>query len=275
MQIHGINKLTLLDFPERLACLVFTGSCNYRCPFCHNASLVVNPNSQPLIPEEEIFSFLKSRTGVLEGICISGGEPTLQADLEDFIKKVRELGFLVKLDTNGSRPEVVESLLSQGLLDYVAMDIKNSPAKYTVTCGLRYDVNNPLSVTGSDNSADNLVTAVVQKTNDNLVTAAVQETEDNLVTAAVRKTADLLMHSGIRYEFRSTLIREFHTEADLLAIGSWLRGADRYFLQSFRDSDTLVGAAEGQFHSFTKEEMHHFQSILEPFFHYVGLRGID
>ncbi len=135
MNIHGINKLTLLDYPGKLACLLFTGRCNYRCPFCHNASLVLRPNSQPVIQESEIFDFLELRKGTLEGVCISGGEPTLNPDLPDFIKRIKELGYAVKLDTNGTNPAMLSSLLKEQVLDMVAMDIKNSKEKYALTCG--------------------------------------------------------------------------------------------------------------------------------------------
>lgn len=136
MQIHGFNKTTLLDYPEHLAATIFTGGCNFRCPFCHNGSLVLNPASQPQIGEEEILSVLEKRKHILEGVCITGGEPTLQPDLAEFIRKIKKLGLLVKLDTNGSRPEVVRECLSGGLLDYVAMDIKNIPEKYALSTGL-------------------------------------------------------------------------------------------------------------------------------------------
>lgn len=135
MKISGYNKLTLLDFPEKMACTVFLPNCNFRCPFCHNASLVLSPDTQPSISEEEFLSFLKKRKGVLEGVCITGGEPTLQPDLYDFILKIKELGYLVKLDTNGYRPDVLQKLLP--ILDYVAMDIKNSPENYAETVGLK------------------------------------------------------------------------------------------------------------------------------------------
>lgn len=130
MKIRGFNKTTLLDYPGHVAATVFTGGCNFRCPFCHNADLVLNPESQPLVPEEEVLSHLKKRRGILEGVCITGGEPTLQPDLPDFIRKIRELGYLVKLDTNGYRPEVLMSLLTEDMLDYVAMDVKASPDNY-------------------------------------------------------------------------------------------------------------------------------------------------
>ncbi|MCM1058097.1 MAG: anaerobic ribonucleoside-triphosphate reductase activating protein [Firmicutes bacterium] len=135
MEIHGLNKTTLLDYPGHVAATVFTGGCNFRCPFCHNGDLVLDPKSQPVIPEEEVFAWLKKRQGILEGVCITGGEPTLQPDLPDFIGKVRELRYLVKLDTNGYRPEVLARLLEEGLLDYVAMDVKASPDNYKKAAG--------------------------------------------------------------------------------------------------------------------------------------------
>ena len=136
MKIKGLQKTTLLDFPEKLACTVFTGGCNFRCPFCHNASLVLRAGEAQEISEADFFNYLSKRKGMLDGVCITGGEPTLCPDLEDFIKKIKELGLLVKLDTNGTFPEKIESLLDKGLVDYVAMDIKNSKSKYALTAGI-------------------------------------------------------------------------------------------------------------------------------------------
>lgn len=136
MIIKGLQKTTLLDFPGRVACTIFTGGCNFRCPFCHNASLVLQPAKVSTIDEDEFFSFLKKRTGILDGVCITGGEPLLQPDIIPFIKKIRELGFSVKLDTNGSRFDLLKQLIDEGLVDYVAMDIKNSPQKYAESIGL-------------------------------------------------------------------------------------------------------------------------------------------
>ena len=127
MQIFGFNKTTLLDYPEHVACTVFTGGCNFRCPFCQNGGLVEGLSDQLPLPEEEIFSVLKKRRGVLSGVCITGGEPTLQPDLAEFLKKIKALGYLVKLDTNGYRPDVIATLDRECLLDYIAMDIKSSP----------------------------------------------------------------------------------------------------------------------------------------------------
>ena len=136
MVIKGLQKTTLLDFPGKLACTVFTGGCNFRCPFCHNASLVIRPSDVEEISEEKFFSYLKKRQGILDGVCITGGEPLLNKDIEDFIRRIRSLGLLVKLDTNGAFPERLERLLDEGLVDYVAMDIKNSKEKYAATAGL-------------------------------------------------------------------------------------------------------------------------------------------
>lgn len=135
MNIHGFNKSTLLDYPKHLAATIFVGGCNMRCPFCHNASLVLRPNSQPIITEEEILTYLTKRKNILEGVCITGGEPTLYPELPLFINKIKKIGLKVKLDTNGTNPDMMEELVNKKLIDYVAMDIKNSKEKYKVTAG--------------------------------------------------------------------------------------------------------------------------------------------
>lgn len=135
MIISGIQKLTALDFPDRLACTVFSPGCNMRCPFCHNASLVLSP-SDGQISEDELFSLLKTRRGILDGVCFTGGEPLLQKGIDGVMRRVKELGFLVKLDTNGTMPDRLAALTEEGLVDFVAMDVKNSPEKYPLTCGL-------------------------------------------------------------------------------------------------------------------------------------------
>ena len=134
MKIEALQKLTLLDYPQKMACTIFTHGCNFRCPFCHNAGLVTE-SAQAEITEEEVLKFLKSRQGILEGVCITGGEPLMQEGIEEFIKAVKDMGYLVKLDTNGSFPEKLKALCKKGLIDYVAMDIKNSKQKYAATAG--------------------------------------------------------------------------------------------------------------------------------------------
>ena len=136
MEIHGLQKLTLLDFPGHTACTVFTGRCNFRCPFCQNASLVLRPESLAVIPEEDVFAFLEKRKGLLDGVAVTGGEPTLQPDLPDFLRRIRDLGYAVKLDTNGTHPDLLKRLVRDGLVQYAAMDIKNAPARYAETAGV-------------------------------------------------------------------------------------------------------------------------------------------
>lgn len=136
MKIKGLQKTTLLDFPSKVACTVFTGGCNFRCPFCHNASLVLNPDIAPDFDIEEFFSYIKKRKNILDGVCITGGEPLLNKDIIQFMERIREIGLLIKLDTNGSNPKLLSEITERGLVDYIAMDIKNSKEKYAKTCGL-------------------------------------------------------------------------------------------------------------------------------------------
>lgn len=137
MIIHGLQKMTLLDFPGRVACTVFLGGCDMRCPFCHNAELI-DGSAPAALTEEELLRFLRSRTGLLDGVAVTGGEPTLRADLPAFLGRIREMGYPVKLDTNGMHPERLEELIRADLVQYVAMDIKNSPERYARTAGLEH-----------------------------------------------------------------------------------------------------------------------------------------
>ena len=136
MKIHGFQKLTLLDYPGLVACTVFLGGCNFRCPFCQNGNLVLHPEREPLVGEEEVFAHLEKRKGLLDGVCVTGGEPTLHPELPEFLARIRSMGYKIKLDTNGYRPEVLKSVVRAGLADYVAMDIKNTPERYGETAGL-------------------------------------------------------------------------------------------------------------------------------------------
>ncbi len=166
MKIGGFSKLTLLDFPGCVACIVFTSGCNFRCPFCHNASLVTHTKDSEDISEDEILSYLKKRKGLLDGVVITGGEPLLQNGIEDFIIKVRDLGYKVKLDTNGSFPDKLKNLLENGLLDYVAMDIKNSKEKYSATAGCEVnlaDIEKSISLLENSGIDYELRTTVTQE----------------------------------------------------------------------------------------------------------------
>ncbi len=201
MKISGLLKLTALDYPEKLACTVFTGGCNLRCPFCHNASLVLGSGED--ISEDEFFAFLKKRRGILDGVCITGGEPLLQSGIEDFIKKIKGLDFLVKLDTNGAYPDKLSSLIDKGLVDYVAMDIKNCPEKYPMTCGI------------SKSSDEFFVT--------------------------FKESIDIILKGRVPYEFRTTVVRELHSLNDIEKAGETIKGAEKWFLQCFKDSGDLIG----------------------------------
>lgn len=230
MNIHGFNKLTLLDYPEHLGATIFLGSCNFRCPFCQNAGLVLNPAGEPTIPTEEVLAHLRKRFGILEGVCITGGEPTLSADLTDFIRKIKAIGYLVKLDTNGTNPTLIRTLHEEGLLDYVAMDIKSSKEHYAQAAGLA--------------SVD---------------------------MDAISQSVDYLMHSGIDYEFRTTVVKEIHDTEDFVSIGEWIGGCKRYFLQAYRDSEHIIAPG---YHAHTEEKMQEFQTLLQEKIPLVELRGI-
>lgn len=202
MKIFGLQKMTLLDFPGRVACTVFLGGCNFRCPFCHNGSLVRAGEGSPIMSTDEFLAFLDTRRGRLQGVCVSGGEPTLNEDLPELLSEIKSRGFAVKLDTNGTNPEMLYGLIADGLVDYVAMDIKNTLAKYPTTSGV----------------------------------------ESNALIGAVRESAELLMMGRVDFEFRTTLVRELHTPTDIDEIGSWLAGSEKYFLQTYRkEGDLLVG----------------------------------
>ena len=231
MVIHGLQKLTLLDYPGHTACTVFTGRCNWRCPFCHNASLVLRPEEQPVIDQEEFFAFLKKRRGLLDGVAVTGGEPTLNRDLPDFLRRVKEQGFETKLDTNGTNPAMLREILSAGLADYVAMDIKAGRDNYP-------------AVTGTVRPG----------------------------LAAVEESVELLKACGVEHEFRTTVVRELHSEADFADIGRWLRGEERYFLQAFKDSGDLVS---GSCSPCTREEMERFLSVVRESIPGAELRGMD
>ena len=201
MEIAGLQKLTLLDFPGRVACTVFLSGCNYRCPYCHNAELI-DGILPPVMESGELLAFLKKRQGLLDGVCITGGEPTLRGrELTELIRTVRAMSFAVKLDTNGTRPALLKELVSEGLLSYVAMDIKNSPDRYAETAG----------VSGAQ-------------------------------LEAVRESVDFLLTGQVDYEFRTTVVSELFDDNSFLGIGPWIRGARRYFLQPFEDRDTVAVA---------------------------------
>ncbi|MFT3985556.1 MAG: anaerobic ribonucleoside-triphosphate reductase activating protein [Lachnospiraceae bacterium] len=231
MQIHGLQKTTLLDYPGKVAATIFFGGCNYRCPFCHNMNLVRHPESEPAISKEEVLAFLKSRRNILDGVCITGGEPTLQKDLIPFIYEIKELGYLVKLDTNGAHPNTLKVLVQNRLIDYAAMDIKSSPGTYAVVCGVK-----------------------------------------NLSFAPIQESISFLIGGQLPYEFRTTVVSEYHNEAVFHEIGKLISGAEDYYLQSFQDSEFVENHT---LHACRKEELLYFQELLSAYVKHVELRGIN
>ena len=230
MLIHGLQKMTLLDFPGHVACTVFLSGCDLRCPFCHNFELAEN-KAPALMTDEEFFAFLKKRSGLLDGVAVTGGEPCLNAELPGFLKRCRDMGFMTKLDTNGHHPKMLERVLSEGLADYVAMDIKNSPRKYAMTAGVKHvDMDR------------------------------------------IRSSIALLMGGDTDYEFRTTVVREFHEEDDLRQIGGMIAGAKRYFLQSFTDRDTVPF---GGFSAPDRQTLEKYAAAAREYVPNTGLRGVD
>lgn len=232
MIISGLQKTTLLDYPGHVASTIFFGGCNMRCPFCHNMNLVLGLNDDPTFSDEEVLNFLASRLGILDGVCITGGEPTLVPELPDFIRKIKNLGLSVKLDTNGTNPEVLKNLVYDKLIDYVAMDIKSSLDNYATVCAV-----------------------------------------PNIRLAPIRESIDFLINSQcVEYEFRTTVVSDYHTSNVMEEIGKLLQGAKRYYLQNFVDSEYVFD------HSLTpctKEKLQEYVRQLEKYISFVDIRGID
>ena len=238
MRIGGFLPTTLLDYPGKLACTVFTQGCNMRCPFCQNGGLVLPEHFEAPLSEDEILAKIKKRSHVLEGVCISGGEPTLQPDLAEFLKKIKELGLSVKLDSNGWHPQTLKQLWQDGLIDKVAMDIKSSRAGYAKAAGLTP-------------AADLL--------------------------SPYEESIDFLMHSGIDYEFRTTLVKGLHTLDDMKDIAQWIAGAKAYYLQSYESSDNVICLLENAasaYSAFPKEELTEFLQIARTTIPSTELRGV-
>lgn len=224
----GLEKLSLVDYDGKLACTLFTESCNFRCPFCHNKNLAESTHNIE-IPFNEILSFLKTRINKLEGVVITGGEPTLMNDLIKKIYEIKKLGFLVKLDTNGYKPDVLKYLIENKLIDYIAMDIKNSLDKYCLTTGV------------SNIKIDNILRSI-----------------------------ELIKESGIDYEFRTTLVKEFHNVNDIKEISKLLKGAKKYFLQKYVSNENCINK---NLNKIDKEEAECFIELLKDNISSVSLRG--
>jgi len=224
MLISGVQKFTMLDYPEKVAAIIFTPGCNMRCKFCHNKEFVLPKEIKKIrpsfIPEKAVLNFFESRKGKLDGIVISGGEPTLQPDLRQFIEKVRKMGFLVKLDTNGNLPDIMKELVNDGLVDYVAMDVKTTLDNYESLVG---NLANP----------------------------------DN-----IKESIDFLKKGNVPYEFRTTVIDGVHTKAIIKEMAQLLNGADKLYLQKFRPETTLDPKFENK-KPISDNKMREFITIFE------------
>lgn len=221
----------MVDYDGKIACTVFTGGCNFRCPFCHNGALVVGNVANQSNMQEEVLDYLEKRKGLVDAVCVSGGEPTLQPNLKDFLRKVRGMGYNTKLDTNGYRPDVLKEIINGGLVDYIAMDIKNAPQKYALTTGLKH-----------------------------------VDVED------IKTSVSMIISSGIEHEFRTTLIREFHSAEDMQEIAKTIDGAQKYFMQKYKDDDECIRHG---FNPIDKQEAEKFKTYFEQHVQTIGLRGYN
>ncbi len=254
MQIGGLEKLTLIDYPGKIACTVFLIGCNFRCPFCYSSELVLPEKikKQPIISEKEFFAFLKQRKSLLEGVVICGGEPTIHKDLPVFIKKIKKLGFLVKLDTNGSNPEMLKMLISKRLVDYVAMDVK-APLinqKSNIKNQKDYEFQ---SASGLGGSSFKKASGV------------------NIDEAIIRKSIDIIMNSGIDYEFRTTIVPGIHTKEEIKEIAVMIKGARKYYLQKFRPEKTINPRFE-KVKPYPIEYLIEIREIIAPLFAFCQIR---
>ena len=229
MNIHGLQKLTLLDYPGKVACTVFLAGCNLRCPFCHNSELLDAGAAEPVMDDKALLDFLKKRKGMLDGVAFTGGEPLLRPDLPELLRAVRALGYPVKLDTNGTRPDALRRVIAEGLADYVAMDVKNSPERYAETCGLA-----------------------------------------EMDLSPVYASVELLLTGAVDYEFRTTVMEELHDDTSFAGIGPMIAGAKRYFLQPFKDRDTVLYSG---FHAPDGETLRRWAELVRPYVGAVEIRG--
>lgn len=296
MRIAGMQKLTLLDYPGLTAATVFTPGCNLRCPFCHNGELVADgraPSEKgpkpadpaaaslpfPELAVDDVLSFLRSRRGLLDGVCISGGEPLLQPGLDDFCRALRELGFAVKLDTNGTLPDRLRALLDAGLVDYVAMDAKNAPERYAETSGLEEEAAGAKAPHAEDALASG---NPPERSQPDVAPASA------FPLANAQESMRLLLAQdpaagGVRYEFRTTAVRELHAPDDLRALAIWLADEARavdasqspvWFIQNFKDSDAVLAGA-GKLHPWNEDDLRALLPELQAILPTARLRSID
>lgn len=229
MVVHGFQKTTLLDYPGHLAATVFLAKCNFCCPFCHNSGLVLAPEQIESIDGAEVLKTLTKRKNILEGVCITGGEPTLNPELPEFIREIKELGLKVKLDTNGYKPDVIDKLIDDGLIDYVAMDIKAGRTNYSEVAGVK--------------SVD---------------------------IKRIEESVNIISEKSPDYEFRTTYVKGLHGEEDVYDIGEWLKGDHKYFIQNYKEVETVISPV---YNSFSDWEIKRIKEILSKTMTNVHIRG--
>ena len=227
MEFVGIDKMSLLDYDDLVSVVLFTPKCNFRCPFCHNGLTVLD--SEEEIPFEDILSYLESRKGLIDAVVITGGEPTLMPEIKERINKIRSMGFRIKLDSNGTNPDVIKDLVNNKLIDYVAMDIKNSIKKYPETCGV-----------------------------------------PSIKEEKIKETISFLISSGVDYEFRTTLVKEFHSLESIKELGELIKGSNKLYLQKFVDREGVIRKG---LHEVSQKDAEEYIEILKPYIKNVSLRG--
>lgn len=227
MNIIGQQKSSFIDYPNKICTVYFTGGCNFRCPYCHNKDIVNNEGDN--LEEEKIIEFLVKRKKFIDAVCISGGEPTLQEDLYTFILKLKELGFLVKLDTNGYRPDVLNALIKDNMLDYIAMDVKGPYEKYNKLSGTTVDI------------------------------------------VLIKESIELIKSSNVDYEFRTTVCKELLTREDIIETANILRGSKKYFIQNFRDGDTVL-CGKNRLTPFDLNELSEIEDLISDYFQVFRIR---
>ena len=228
MNILGIEKSSFIDYPNKISTVIFTGGCNFRCPYCHNTSIVKQEGEA--ISEKEAMTFLIKRKKFIDAVCITGGEPTLQADLYEFIAAIKKEGFFVKLDTNGTRPHILTNLVDERLVDYVAMDIKAPFEQYAKVVDQRVEIS------------------------------------------SIESSIDILLNSNVDYEFRTTVCKELHTKADIINIATSIKGSKRFYLQNFRDGDTVL-AGKKAFSPYDLYELELIRDEIKDLFDICEIRG--
>ena len=242
MLISGLQKTTLLDYPGHIACTIFLGHCNLRCPFCHNMELVLHPEKYQKYSIDDIITYLEGRKGKLDGVAITGGEPLLNSDIDTLIKPIKDLSFKVKIDTNGFFSEQIRHLIDEKLVDMFAMDIKAGFSNYNKVIGMNNNIINN------------------------------NEFDLNNIKNKIENSISLIKNSGIEYEFRTTCVKGLHEANDFFEIREMISGANKYFLQNYKKAP---GMEDLPYESFTKDELTEFKNIVKETVKDVEIRGID